>query len=415
MSVSGLATPFQRLAALPQTMNWRGVWSITENYLLNDVVEDTTVNSTYILTGIVSLVGGQNPALSPNWSEVSGTSVGIAGVTPGAGIAVDNTIPSQPQISNSGVLQVQGGVGVSVDNTDPQNPIINSSAVQQISAGPGISVNNANPLIPVVANIGVRQIIVNPGTGLVSTGGPTPTLVNTGVLSVGGGAGIQTTQLGASVLITNTGVATLSQGAGISITGPSITPTVGNSGVLSIASGDSSITVDNTDPQNPIVTGNTPTITQAFSGTSFSAVLTVAPLTSGFFGFTSTVGSLWQDYFLNGPPEATGIFMLDLTNMSFNLTGVGTIGATNTVTVDLLGQGGSAYVSSVYLNVVYVPTGTGFPVSANFSQVYIDITAARAAGVTVPIGLRIINGTNGYLAMSSYASAYCQYFPLGLQ
>jgi hypothetical protein len=417
MSVSGLETPFQRLAALPQTMNWRGVWSITENYLLNDVVEDTTVSSTYILTGIVSLVGGQNPALSPNWSELSGTSVGISGVTPGAGIAVDNTTPTQPIISNSGVLQVQGGVGVSVDNSDPQNPIINSSAVQQIAAGPGIFVDSTNPFIPVVANIGVRQIIVNPGTGLVSTGGPTPTLVNTGVLSVAGGVGIQTTQLGASVLITNTGVATLNQGAGISITGPSISPTVANDGVLSVASGDSSITVDNTDPQNPIVIGNTPTLTQAFSAASFNGTLSVSPGTASAFSFTSTPGSLWLSYFQNGPPDTTGVFMLDLTHMSYNLvsTGSPTMGANNTILIELLGFPSGVYVSPIYLNSFYIPVGTEFPISGNFGQIYIDITAARAAGVTDPGALKIINNTNGRLTMSSYGNSYCQYFPLGLQ
>jgi hypothetical protein len=418
MSVSGLQTPFQRLAALPQTMNWRGVWSITENYLLNDVVEDTTNNSTYILTGIISIVGGPNPVLSPNWSELSGTSVGVAGVTAGPGIAVDNTIPSQPEISNTGVLSVSGGLGVTVDNTDPQNPIVNSTAIQQLAPGPGISINSANPIIPVIGNTGVRQIIVNPGTGLLSTGGQTPTLVNTGVISVGAGVGIQTTQLGTSVQITNTGVATLTQGPGISITGPTISPTIANSGVLSVASGDSTITVDNTDPQNPIVTGNTNTITQAFASTTFLGSLVIAPATGGVFGFVPTGGSLFADYFLNGPPEATGIFMLDLTSFSFNLAGgpPGTvIGANNTLQLAIVDSTGNAYVSPIYLNTVFIPTGTAVPVSGNFGQVYIDITAARAAGVTVPTGIRVINNTNVILALSTYGNGYAQYFPLGLQ
>jgi hypothetical protein len=414
MSVSGLATPFQRLAVLPQTMNWRGVWSITESYLLNDVVEDTTNNSIYILTGIISIIGGLNPVSSPNWSELSGTAVGVAAVLPGAGIAVDNTIPTQPQISNLGVLQIQGGVGVVVDNTDPQNPIIDSTAVQQLAPGPGISINNANPLVPVIGNAGVRQIIVNPGTGLLSTGGPTPTLVNTGVITVGAGVGIQTTQLGGAVEITNTGVGSLTQGPGISITGPSITPTISNSGVLSVASGDASITVDNTDPQNPIISGNTNTITQVYSATAFTATLFVPPQSGGAFVFAPTAGTIFLDYFLNGPPEATGIFMVDLTSISFILTGIGTVGATNTVQV-AVGEGGNVYVSPIYLNNFYIPTGTSFPVSGNLGQIYIDITAARAAGVTAPAYWRIINDTNGTLSLSSYGNAFAQYYPLGLQ
>lgn len=418
MSVSGLATPFQRLAALPQTMNWRGVWSITENYLLNDVVEDTTNNSTYILTGIISIVGGQNPALSPDWSELSGTAVGIAGVTAGPGISIDNTNPAQPQISNTGVLQIQGGVGVVVDNTDPQNPIIDSTAVQQLAPGPGISINSANPLVPIIANTGVRQIIVSPGTGLLSTGGPTPTLVNTGVLSVGGGVGIQTTQLGGVVEITNIGVGTLTPGPGISLTGPTTSPTIANTGVLSIASGDSSITVDNTDPQNPIISGNTNTITQAFASTAFTGSLVVGPTTGGVFSFVPTVGSLFANYFLNGPPEATGIFMLDLTSFSFNLTGVAPgelIGSGNTLELAIVDSAGHAYVSPIYLNTIFIPIGTPLPLSGNFGQFYIDITAARAAGVTAPTGIRVINNTIATLALSTYGNGYAQYFPLGLQ
>jgi len=407
MSVSGLATPFQRLAALPQTMNWRGVWSITENYLLNDVVEDTTNNATYILTGVVSIVGGQNPVLSPNWSELSGTAVGVAGVIPGPGIAVDNTNPAQPQISNSGVLQIQGGVGVVVDNSDPQNPIINSTAIQQLAPGPGISINSTNPII---------QIITNPGSGILSTGGSTPTLVNTGILTVGAGVGIQTTQLGGAVQVTNTGVGALTPGPGISITGPSITPTIGNLGVLSIAAADNTITVDNTNPQHPLVSGRTNTITIAASSASVSGAFTIAPQTAGVL----TIGSLqpltlFADYFANGPPDTTGIFMIDLTGVAFAFSGQGVIGANNTLELALV-SASSAYVATPSgINTVYIPFGSTTPIAGNLPQFYVDIEAARAAGVTVPIGIRIMNNTDLYFRASSYGSILVQYFPLGLQ
>ena len=416
MSVSGLATPFQRLAALPQTMNWRGVWSITENYLLNDVVEDTTNNATYILTGVVSIVGGQNPVLSPNWSELSGTAVGVAGVIAGPGIAVDNTNPAQPQISNSGVLQIQGAVGVVVDNTDPQNPIINSTAIQQLAPGPGISINSANPIIPVIANTGVRQIITNPGSGILSTGGSTPTLVNTGVLTVGAGVGIQTTQLGGAVQVTNTGVGALTPGPGISITGPSITPTIGNLGVLSIAAADNTITVDNTNPQHPLVSGRTNTITIAAPSSLVSGAFTIAPQTAGVlnFGILQPL-TLFADYFANGPPEPTGIFMIDLTGVTFALSGQGVIGANNTLELALVSLS-SAYVATpAGINTVYIPIGSTPPIAGNLPQFYVDIEAARTAGVTVPIGIRIMNNTNLVFRASSYGSILVQYFPLGLQ
>lgn len=416
MSVSGLATPFQRLAALPQTMNWRGVWSITENYLLNDVVEDTTNNATYILTGVISIVGGQNPVQSPNWSELSGTAVGVAGVTAGAGIAVDNTIPSQPQISNSGVLQIQGAVGVVVDNTDPQHPIINSTAIQHLAPGPGISINSANPIIPVIANTGVRQIITNPGSGILSTGGSTPTLVNTGVLTVGAGVGIQTTQLGGAVQVTNTGVGALTPGPGISITGPSITPTIGNLGVLTIAAADNTITVDNTNPQHPLVSGRTNTITIAGPSSLVGGSFNIPPQTAGVLTFNyQQPQTLFSDYFTNGPPDPTGIFMIDLTSAAFSFGAPGVIGSSNTLELALVSLT-SAYVATpAGINTVYFPFGSTTPLAGNLPQFYVDIEAARTAGVTTPIGIRITNNTNLYFRMSSYGTITAQYFPLGLQ
>jgi hypothetical protein len=140
----------------------------------------------------------------------------------------------------------------------------------------------------------------------------------------------------------------------------------------------------------------------------------VPPQAGGAFVFTPTAGTIFLDYFLNGPPEATGIFMVDLTSISFILTGNGTIGATNTIQV-AVGEGGNVYVSPIYLNNFYTPTGTLFPVSGNLGQIYIDVTAARAAGVTAPAYWRIINDTNGTLSLSSYGSAFAQYYPLGLQ
>ena len=416
MSVSGLSTPFQRLAALPQTMNWRGVWSITESYLLNDVVEDTTNNATYILTGVVSIVGGQNPVQSPNWSELSGTAVGVAGVIAGPGIAVDNTNPAQPQISNSGVLQIQGAVGVVVDNTDPQHPIINSTAIQQLASGPGISINSANPIIPVISNTGVRQIITNPGSGILSTGGSTPTLVNTGILTVGAGVGIQTTQLGGAVQVTNTGVGTLTAGPGISITGPSITPTIGNLGVLSIAAADNTITVDNTNPQHPLVSGRTNTITIAAPSSFVGGSFTIAPNTAGVitFNFVQPL-TLFADYFTNGPPDPTGIFMIDLTGVAFAFSAPGVIGASNTLELALI-SATSAYVATpAGINTVYIPIGSTTPIAGNLPQFYVDIEAARTAGVTAPIGIRIMNNTDLFFKPSSYGSILVQYFPLGLQ
>jgi hypothetical protein len=401
-------------------MNWRGVWDITQNYLLNDVVEDTTNNSTYILTGQLAITGGDNPVISPFWSELSGTSVGVAAVLPGAGILVDNTIPNQPEIINHGVISIAGGTGVVVDNTDPQNPIVSVTTLQEIQGGSGISIDNTNPNVPVVNNIGIRQIIVNPGTGLLQTGGSTPTLVNTGVLTVGGGVGIQTTTFGGNVQVTNTGVATLTQGTGILITGAAQNPTIANGGVLAVASGDATITIDDSDPQNPIVVGNTNTLTLVYQSPAVSAGAgTIGPLSFGAVTFAQATGTTFEDYLANGPPEATGVFMIDLSSITFSLQGTGTVGAQNEIVVEFLDSvsPGNPYIytSPIYLNQFVVPTGTAFPVALNLGQVYFNVDEARAVGVRKLSAWRITNGTNGSLHNSSYGSAYAQYFPLGVE
>jgi hypothetical protein len=53
----------------------------------------------------------------------------VAGVSAGTGIAVDNTDPTHPIVSSTGVLGVVGGAGINVDNTDPLHPIVSTPAL----------------------------------------------------------------------------------------------------------------------------------------------------------------------------------------------------------------------------------------------------------------------------------------------
>jgi hypothetical protein len=221
------------------------------------------------------------------------------------------------------------------------------------------------------------------------------------------------------VEVTNTGVATLTEGDGILITGPPQTPTVTNNGVLTVASGDGTITIDDTDPQNPIVIGNTNTLTIVYQSTSATGSGTINPLSFGTFAFSQAVGTIFENYLANGAPEATGVFMIDLASITFSLIGNGTVGAQNEIVIDFLDTvtpgGPYTYTSAIYLNQFIVPTGTAFPVALNLGQVYFNVDDARTVGVRKLTAWRITNGTNGALHNSSYGSAYAQYFPLGLQ
>ena len=413
MSIPGLQTPFQRLAALPTTMNWRGVWDVTQNYLLNDVVVDTTNNGTYILTGQIAITGGDNPISSPFWTELNGTSVGVAAVLPGAGISIDNTIPLQPEVINEGVLSISGGTNVNVDNTDPQRPIISTTAISEIVGISGIAVDNTNPNVPVISNTGVVNIIVNPGTGLLSTGGTTPTLVNTGVITIGAGAGISATQSGGTVELTNIGIAQLFAGDGILLSGLNPQePTITNTGVLSVVAGDDTITVDDTDPQNLIITGNNPSISVLF----FTPTVTTGTVPGISFILYPSTNFLY--YLANGAPDAEGIFMIDLSTVSILIQGSGSVGSNNEITVAfnqiIFGQV-VTYTSQIIPNVFYATTGTPYPVSMNLGLCYFNVADARAAGLTDINTITFPNTLGGGVSISSCGPVFAQYFPLGLE
>jgi hypothetical protein len=181
-----------------------------------------------------------------------------------------------------------------------------------------------------------------------------------------------------------------------------------------VAPGDASITIDNTDPQNPIVIGNTNSLSLVYQATAGNGVGTINALSSRAFSFSQAVGTIFEDYLANGAPEATGVFMIDLSSITFSIQGNGTVGAQNEITVAFM-QGTNTYTSDIYLNRFILPTGNPFPFAFNLGQVYFNVEEARAAGLTAVQAWVIINGTNGSMTNSSFGSAYAQYFPLGLQ
>jgi hypothetical protein len=163
MSLTTLQNPLTALNILPNAMNWRGSWDVSEQYYLNDLVSSPIDSFSYILT-IVSLLGGNDPSLSPEWTRL----------TP---------------ISGSGeIIFVGQGDGIIVDETDPSIPVVINDGVVTFTAGTGLT-NSGTPTDPIFDNTGVLLITTTTGLNNIGTA-QEPELVNTGVLSLSVGTGL---------------------------------------------------------------------------------------------------------------------------------------------------------------------------------------------------------------------------------
>lgn len=427
MSIQGLENPFQRLAALPTTMNWRGTWVNDETYFQNDVVVSPINAASYILPNTTTTRGGPDPSLNPLFIELSPTSTGIVGITPGGGIGVDNTNPQQPVVSNLGVITVTAGVGIDVDNTDPQNIVINSTGVETILPGAGIQITGSQQL-PTIINAGVRQ--VTPGTGIqLSNNTGVVQITNAGLISVLPGTGIDVGLDTHNVTITNTGVVDFQVvGGGLQRGGTAANRTIQNTGVLSVTALDNSIQVDNTNPQTPILYASSPQITKIFAANpagynNWQGVIPpngIVPI-----GVTISPG-IFQTYLASGAPNPNGVFIIDMAQYTANfLAAAG--GSPNVIAntfsftfEDVTTVGGPyEYISAVIVNNQSLVAGipyTGSGINTSITPLYFNVADARTAGLRTLNIVHIRNNTNGNMQIVSFNSLVTgSYYPNGLE
>lgn len=411
MSLQTLKNPLDRLSVLPTTMNWRGLWLVTDQYFINDVAVSPANGSTYILTGQKAVFGGDDPSASPLWSELSAVTTGVASIIAGSGIDIQYPFdPLIPVISNSGCLTVQVTTGLANDGTDTE-PILRNTGVLALSPGAGIAIGGT-ALNPTIANTGIYRII--PGPGIVSSGGTNPTVSNTGVLNItAGNAGIIVGGNPSNITLTNSGVASLSVGPGLSTTS-GLNPTIANTGVLTVVPGDASVTIAGT-PQDRTISVLVPSISVIYSPSSL-ATFTLAPAATGAFIFTRITNTLFTDYLANGSPDPAGVFMIDLSNLIFNMAISSTIAANRTVTLAFKDTVTNAvYTSAVYLNQSLAVIGTTGDYNFNFGKVYFNVADARTAGMTSMGAFFITNDTTATLSFVSGGTAYAEYYPNGLE
>lgn len=236
--------------------------------------------------GVLELTAGTNVVITGTKANytiaASGSGGGIVGVAAGEGIAVDNTNPLLPSVSNAGVVTlndltgglsfITAGDGLSLAVADPELTLTNTGVTSLSIDGTPLTGNllflyNDNGLGMTLgdsqftlANTGVTSLngltadlSIASGAGTsVSVGSGTVTVSNTGVTSLNGqtgdtsiinGNGTAVQLVGGSVAVDNTGILSLNgltanvsiaSGTGTSISVGSGTVTINNAGVTSV-------------------------------------------------------------------------------------------------------------------------------------------------------------------------------------
>jgi hypothetical protein len=330
---------------------------------------------------------------------------------------VDNTNPLQPIISNTGVLTITGGAAVLVSGPI-ENPTISSSAITQLGEGAGISITGPSAT-PIVTNTGVLQVIDGAGINVTAPTGIV-TISNLGVVQVVAGAGIGVDLTNPQVpVISNTGVVSLKAGPGLLSTGGP-NPEISNLGVLTVQAADTSITVTGTG-QNVLLSTDAPTISLFSASTNYSGAPDVNPGVTVGFNLFGVPGNEFSDYVLNGAPNPNGIFMVDMTTISFMFEATP---QNPTVTAspyslsfsDTVTPGGPYfYTPTVFPPEYFLSLGRTYPITAFLGQVYFNVAAARATGMRVCNIFRVTNGTNAKMKITSSGGIFAVYYPNGIE
>lgn len=385
MSLTSLENPLERLKTLPNAMNWRGGWDTTEQYYLNDVIIAPLNNATYILTGREALLGGGDPSLNADWTELSDPTTGVVSISGSTYIGIGGS-PTNPIILNNGVRTVAHGAGLQ-DVGTANNPILVNTGIISLQNGLGISISGN-----IITNTGIRTLTT--GAGLSSSGGNDPSVSNTGILSLVPSTYIGITA-GQTPTITNNGVVSVQAGTGISIGGTANIPII-----------------------NSLTTA--PTLSQLFSSISTqidSSTVPAPSLGTAVLFAVPTGGLFFQQLQFTGTPTPNGIWLIDMGNTNIQLFGAPSTGIARFIQVsfvDLLTAGGP-YTYTPPLSAQYFGSTTPTPLVSSLGIFPFDITVARASGMRTINEIHVYNSTLCDLDFNGYGTIYATYYPSGVQ
>ena len=360
--------------------------TITNSGVTGMLVTDTTYIDLSLssATGDVTLTAALSATGTPTssnflrgdniWAVPAGGGT-VTSVNAGTGIAVDNTDPDNPIISNTGVLSNIGGTGISISGSTGNSTITNTAPDQTVvlTGAGGTTISGTYPSFTITSadGKGVEAVVAGTAISVDSSDAANPIVTNT--------APDQT------VVITGSGGAT--------VTGayPNFNiSTTDNEGVETIVAG-TAISVDSTNPASPIVNNLSPDQT---------VVLTEGDnvtITGTYPNFTiSSADSLVDS--VNGQ---TGVVVLDTDNISE--------GSTNLYdkTVVITGSGG-ATVTGTYPNFninttdeegVESVTATGIGINVNNTD-----PANPIISNTLPDQTVVITGSGGATITGTYPS-----------
>jgi len=214
------------------------------------------------------------------------------------------------------------------------------------------------------------------------------------------------------------GVTSVNPGAGIDVrdpTGPNVT--VINTGVITVIQG-ANISVNNTNPQAPVISATTPSLTTISSGANtVSLNFPAAPSDAGVLLLISIPTSLFSVYLTFGAPEPTGIFNLDLTGINLFLNASTAVAAGDKVEVLMLDSTTSSTPIVVNIGAIEInPTNNIYPFQVRPSTYSFNVTTVRATGFRILNQFVFLNNTSGaVLEMNSWGDFTATYYPNGVE
>ena len=331
LSSTGNVTISSSLSATgsPSNLNYlRGdnTWSTpvttitTQDSQFINLTPNSSSNGAVTITAQLSAAGSPSSSNFLRGDNVWAVPAGggtITSINAGTGIAVDNSNPSDPIVSNTGVLSNIAGTGISISsatgnstitNTAPDQTVVitgsggatvtgtypnfnisttDNEGVETIVAGTAISVDSTNPASPIINNLLPDQTVVLTEGDNVTIIGTYPNFTISSadslVDSVNGQTGVVVLNTdniseGSTNLYDKTVVITGSGGATVTGTYPNFNiNTTDEEGVESVTATGIGINVNNTDPANPIISNTLPDQTVVITGSGGATITGTYP------------------------------------------------------------------------------------------------------------------------------------------